>query len=147
VDSRDLNCLDKILDRTQILNDHLQYRNHVKIRVEVEPIGSTFKVVLVDQASTHLLGNYLSDSLKHILYAATIQASDAQSQCDPSAFFLPPNIEITAVMSCEDLIARCSQIGSFEIAPHYQRPSNGQSIRCDQESFMYVFPLTPTPRN
>ena len=145
-----------ILEPTRILDDHLQYRDQVKIRVEVQSVGSTFKnVVLVDTDSIHLLGNYLSDPSQLILHATACCAScsamhvpNARRRCDPPAFFLQPSIEspITAVTSFDGFNTRCSQIPSFEVPLQYRRPSNGQSIRCDQESLMYVFSPIQTPR-
>jgi len=140
----DLSC--NIMEPTQILSDHLQYRYDVKIRVEVEPAG-----LLVDPHSIHFLGNYLSDPLQLILYAKAYYASraanypaDAHSRYDLPAFPLPPSIEIAAL---GEFNTGRSRIGSFDTPPRYQRLSNGQSTQCDQESLVqYVFSLTQTPR-
>ena len=150
-----------ILEPTQIHDNHLQYRYHMKIHVGLESVGSMFKnvvlvdVVPVDPDSIHLLGNYLSDPSQLIFHAmayctscSAMRVPNARRRCDPLAFSLQPSIEspIAALTSSDGFNTRCSQIPSFKIPPQYRRPSNGQSIRCDQESLMYVFPPIPTLR-
>jgi hypothetical protein len=144
-----LNLFVDILNPTRIVDGHLQYSGYLKVLVEVEAVGSTFKkVVLVNSESTHL-GNSLSDPSQLILYAkvycascAAMQAPDAPRRCDPLAFFLPAKIEspITVLMSLDDFNTRPSQTATFNVPPRYQRPSDGQWFRCGRESLMYVSP-------
>ena len=150
MDSGALNLLVNILEPTRILDDHLQYRDRVKICVEVEPVGSTFKrVVLVHPDSIHLLGNYLSDPSHLILSAiayctscVAMHVPDARRRCDPPAFFLPPSIEwpIAVLMSFDDSNTRFSQMATFKVPSRYRRPLDGQWYRCGNESLMYVSP-------
>lgn len=142
-----MNLLGRILEPTQILNDHLQYRDHVKICVVVELVGSPFKkVVLVDPESIPP-GNYPSDSSNLILYVmvycnscAVMHVPGSRRRCDPPAFILPPRIEspVTMLMDFDDFNTRSSQIVTFKVPPRFRRPSNGQWFRCDCESLMYV---------
>ena len=156
MDSGVLNLLVNILEPTGILDGHLLYRDRVRIRVEVEPVGSTFKrVVLVHPGSIHLLQNYLSDPSHLILSAIAYCAScvamhvpDARRRCDPPTFLLPPSIKwpIEVLMSFVDSNTRFSQIAAFDVPRHDRRPSYCQGYRCDNESLMYVFSLIPSFR-
>lgn len=136
-----------ILEPTRILEGFLQYRDQVKLRVEVERFDFTFReVVLVDPA-TDIPETYLSDPSLLFLYGtaccrscAITPASDPRRRCDPLAFPLPPDIEesITPFMSFDDFDTWLSEIITFKIPPRYRRPSQGQSFRCDHEALMYV---------
>jgi len=145
----------QILEPTQILDNHIQYRGHVKIRIEVEPVSSIFKVVLVDPQEASFEANHLSDPSQLILYAkaycascAALSISDARRRCDPPTFLLPPSIEspVAMLMSFDDFKTRFSQIVTFKVPPRFRRPSNGQWFRCNCESLMYVFSLIPRSR-
>jgi hypothetical protein len=135
---------------TRILDGHLTYRDRVKILLEVELVGSTFKkVVLVDPDSIHSLGNHLSDPSQLIFYATAycasckaMHVSDARQRCDPPVFFLLPTIQspILSLMSFDNFNTRLSTVATFMVPPRYRRPSEGQSIRCASESLMYVSP-------
>ena len=146
MDSGVLDLLVNILQPSRIFNDHLQYRDRVKIRVEVEPIGSTFKrVVLAHTDSIHLRGDPLSDpsdlilsAMAHCASCMATPVSDARRLCDPRTFFLLPIIEfpITVLMSFDDSNTRFSQIAAFNVPRRYRRPSDGQWYRCENESLM-----------
>lgn len=145
----------KILEPTQIIDGHLVYSPHMTILVEVEPVGSMFKkVLLVDPISIHFPRNYPPDPSQLILYAtaycapcAEMHVPDARWRCDPVAFFLLPRIEspITVLMYFDDSNTRFSQIATFKFPPRGRQLSDGQSPRCDRESLMYVVPLIPSP--
>ena len=112
VDSGVSILLVNILEPTQILDDHLQYRYHVKIRVEVQSVGSTFKnVVLVDPYSINLLGNYLSDPSQLILHATAYCASCSAMQvpkCSSGSAPLPKTISPSFYHRASKVMSQCS---------------------------------------
>lgn len=141
-----------ILEPTRKFAGCFQYRDQVKLLVEVEQFDVTFKEVVLVDPTIDIPENYLSDPSRLFLYGtascrscvATAASTDARRLCDPIAFFLPPDIEepITTFMSFDDLNTRVSQIATFKIPPRYRRPSHGQSFRCDHELLMYaLFPM------
>lgn len=146
----------KILEPTRILGGCLQYRDQVKLLVEVEQFDVTFKEVVLVNPAIAIPENYLSDPSRLFLYGtaccrscvATPAGTDARRLCDPLAFLLIPNIEepVTVFMSFDDLKTRVSQNTTFKIPPRYRRPSHGQSFRCDHESLMYAFFPIPSSR-
>lgn len=148
MDSERLNFTGSILTPTRILNDHLQYRQELKIRVEVDYSGSTFKeVVVVDPDSTQRLVNCMWDSSKLLLVAtascvpcATTQDSDDAHRCTPQKFTLPPSVEGT-FLRFDDLKTHFSGVVTLKVPSRYRRPSPGQWSRCDAESLAYVFSL------
>ena len=156
MDSRVLNLLINIVQPTRIIDDHLQYRDSMKILVEVESVGSTFKeVVLVGPGSKDLVGNDLRDPSQLIFYAiaycatcAAVHVPDSRQRCDPFAFLLPPRMEnpITVLTYFDDFNTRCSRVVSFKVPYRYLRPVSGQWSRCANESLMYVSPLIPSSR-
>ena len=151
MDSGVLNLLINIAEPTRIIDGHLQYRDSMKILVEVESVGSTFKkLVLVDPGSKEPLGNDLCDPSQLILYAiaycatcAAAHVPDARRRCDPFAFLLPPMIEepVMVLMSSDGFHIRLSRAVTFKVPHRYRRPPHGQWYRCDNESLMYVLPL------
>ena len=157
MDSGVLNLLINIVQPTRIVDGHLQYRDSLKILVEVESVGSTFKkVVLVDPGSKELLGNDLCDPSQLILYAiaycatcAAAHVPDVRRRCDPFAFLLPPMIgePVMVLMSFDDFNIRSSRVVTFNIPPRHRRSSSsGRWCRCDNESLMYVSSLILSSR-
>ncbi|SRR5258706_3384124 len=127
------------MEPTGILDNYLQCIDQVNLYFKVWRFASLVEeIMLVNQDTIHHPENYSSDQPLPFLYGtshcascAMVQASDARPRCDAPAFLLPS--------STESPIA--ALVAPFKILPHYQRPSNGHSIRCDQESLVYVFSL------
>ena len=148
MDSGWLNHLVEILELTGIPDNYLQYIDQINLQLKVWRIDSSFKEVNPD--SIHHPENYSCYPPPPFLYGTahcslcgTMQASGARPRCDPPAFLLPSRTasSITALMAFGDFNTKCSLMPSFKISPHYQRPSNDHSIRCDQGSLVYVFSL------
>ena len=134
----------------RILDGHFEYRNQVKIRVDVERVGSSYKgLALGDLPSIQLLGNYLPD-LSQLLLSATAscascmmtQAADSGQRCDPHTFSLTPR-KAGTFLSFDDYNTRYSRDATFKIPFRYRSPSQGQWSRCGAESLMSVFCLIP----
>ena len=147
MDSEALNLRIDILEPTRVLDGHLQYRDQVKIRIDVERLGFRFKeVVLADPCSIQLPGNHLSDPSQLILHATascascTTQAFRTGRKCSPMTFRLIPSIE-GVLMSFDDYNTRYSRVTAFKIPHRYRRPTHGQWSRCSDESLMHVFCL------
>ena len=129
-----------------IVDGHIQYRNQVKIRVDVERCGSRVKeLVLLDPYSMQPPGHYQLASSQLLLTgtgfcASCMTTQDADRRCSPVRFFLPPSKE-GVLLSFDDSNTQYSQVATFEIPFRYRKPSRGQWSRCDSESLMSVFSL------
>lgn len=133
-----------------MLDGHLQYRDQVKIRVDVERCGSRLKeLVLPNPYSMQPLGNHPVDPSKLLLTGTASCASCAMTQdadigrrCSPQTFFLLPS-KAGVLLSFDDSNTRYSQDAAFKIPFRYRKPSNGRWTRCESESLMSVFSLMP----
>ena len=153
MDREPLNLSATVLEPTRTLDGYLQYRDQVKLRVEVERFDCRFKEVVLVSSAIDIDGGYLSDPSRLLLYgsaccrscAATQASTDTRRLCDPLAFLLSPNIvdPVKVFMSFDDFNTRFSEIATFKIPHRYRRRSDDQPFRCDHEALMYVFfPMT-----
>ena len=133
----------------RILDGHFEYRNQVKIRVDVVRVGSGYReLALGDLPSMQRLGNYLPDLSQLFLSATascascTTQAADIEQRCDPHTFSLTPR-KAGTFLSFDDYNTRYSRVATFKIPFRYRSPSQGQWSRCGAESLMSVFFLIP----
>ena len=134
-----------------MLDGHLQYRNKIKIRVDVECFGSRFKeLVLPDPYSTQPLGIYPIDP-SHLLLTGTAfcssctmtQDADIGQRCSPHTFSLPPSKK-GVLLSFDDYNTQYSQVVAFMIPFRHRKPSHDRWSRCDSESLMSVFSSMPS---
>ena len=154
MDSEVLNVFITTLGTDSILDGHLQYRNQVKIRVDVERYGSRVKeLLLLDLQSMQPLGNYPLDPIQLLLTGTascasciTTQYLDIGQRCSPHTFSLPP-IKEGVLLYFDDYNTHYSQVAEFKIPSRYRKPSHGQWSRCDSESLMSVFSLMPSSIN
>ena len=140
------------LGPNNMLDGHLQHRDQVKIRVDVERFGPRFKeLVLPNPYPMQPLENYPLDPSKALLLTGTAhcascamtQDADIGRRCSPRAFSLPPS-KAGVLLSFDDSNTQYSQDAAFKIPFRYRKPSNdGRWTRCDSESLMSVFFLMP----
>ena len=134
-----------------VVDGHIRYRDHVRIRVDVERCGSRFKeLVLLEPYSIQTPGNYQLSPSQLVLTGTafcalcrTTQDADLGRRCSPHTFYLPPRKE-GVLLSFDESNTRYSQVAVFEIPFRYRKPSHGQLSRCDSESLMSVFSLMPS---
>lgn len=146
MDSEALNLTATALVPSRVVDDHLQYREQLKLLVEIERLGSRFKeVVLLDPGS--MLGNHHADPSRLFLSVtaycapcATTQASESQRRCDPLSFPLPPSVQ-GLLLAFDHSHTRFSRAVTLNIPRRYRRPSGDQWHRCGAESLVYVFSL------
>jgi len=135
----------------RIFDGHFEYRDQVKIRVDVERDGSRFReLVLGDLPTMQHPGNYLSDStqlfqmfLSGTAFCAScmmMQIADIGQRCNPLTFSLTPS-EAGVFLSFDDYNTQYSRVATFKIPFRYRNPSHGQWSRCGAESLMSVFCL------
>jgi len=134
----------------RILHGHSEYRDQVKIRVDVErDVGCSFKELALGEPPSmqHLENNPPNPPALFLSGAASCascmmrQAADNEQRCNPPTFPLIPS-KVGVLLSFDDSNTRYSRVATFKI-PFRCRKPKGRMSRCGAESLMSVFCLMP----